>query len=156
MRLSFSRRTDLALAALRALAEAPENRLTRTDLADRIGATPGLLAQVMPFLVGAGWVRSERGPGGGYRLMPEAFGARAEAPENRLTRPDVADRIGAAPGFLAQVMPCRVGEGWVRSERGPGGGYRLMPEAFGARVIDVYELMEGKSAYRRCVLRDGP
>lgn len=99
MRLSFSRRTDLALAALRALAEAPENRLTRTDLADRIGATPGFLAQVMPFLVG---------------------------------------------------------EGWVQSERGPGGGYRLMPEAFGARVIDVYELMEGKSAYRRCVLRDGP
>ncbi|HEX6945843.1 MAG TPA: Rrf2 family transcriptional regulator [Acidimicrobiia bacterium] len=99
MRLSFSRRTELALASLRELAEAPGNRLSRTELAEKVGATPGFIAQVMPFLVAAGWVRSERGPGGGYVLTPEAFGA---------------------------------------------------------RVIDVYELMEGRAAYGRCVLRDGP
>jgi Rrf2 family protein len=99
MRLSFSRRTDLALAALRELWKAPDHRLSRAELAERVGATPGFLAQVMPFLVA---------------------------------------------------------EGWVVSDRGPGGGYRLTPRAFDARVLDVYEAMEGRSSGCRCVLRDGP
>ena len=99
MNLSFSRKTDLALAALKELAEAAESKLARADLAERIGTTSGFLAQVMPFLVA---------------------------------------------------------EGWVESDRGPGGGYRLTSRAYDARVIDVFELMEGRSAYRRCVLRNGP
>ncbi len=99
MNLSFSRKTDLALAALRELSEAPNLRVARAELAERIGTTSGFLAQVMPFLVAAGWVESERGPGGGYRLAPRAYEA---------------------------------------------------------RLIEVYEAVEGPSAYHRCVLRDGP
>lgn len=99
MNLSFSRKTDLAMAALRELAEAPEAKVARIDLADRIGTTSGFLAQVMPFLVAAGWVESDRGPGGGYRLTDSAYDA---------------------------------------------------------RVIDVYRTIEGNGAYFRCVLRDGP
>ncbi len=99
MNLSFSRKTDLALAALRELAEAPEFKLSRMNLADRIGTTSGFLAQVMPFLVAAGWVESDRGPGGGYRLTDAVYDA---------------------------------------------------------RVIDVYRKIEGNAAYFRCVLRDGP
>lgn len=99
MNLSFSRKTDLALAALKGLLDSSEDRVPRAALAERIGTTSGFLAQVMPFLVAAGWVGSDRGPGGGYHLTPAAFEA---------------------------------------------------------RVIDVYELMEGRAAYRRCVLRNGP
>lgn len=99
MNLSFSRKTDLGLAALRELADAPELKLSRVDLADRIGTTSGFLAQVMPLLVAAGWVESDRGPGGGYRLTDAAYDA---------------------------------------------------------RVIDVYRTIEGNAAYFRCVLRDGP
>lgn len=99
MNLSFSRKTDLALGALKELAGAPEHKLARAELAERIGTTSGFLAQVMPFLVAAGWIESDRGPGGGYRLTRSAYDA---------------------------------------------------------RVIDVHRAMEGGAAYFRCVLRDGP
>lgn len=99
MNLNFSRRTDLALAALNALARTRGRKLSRHDLADRIGTTPS---------------------------------------------------------FLAQLMPAMVQAGWVRSERGPGGGYRLAPAAEGATLIELFEVMEGPTEDGRCVLRNGP
>lgn len=99
MNLTFSRKTDLALEAIRALSGAPEEKLSRTDLAERIGTTSAYLAQVMPPLVSAGWIESERGPGGGYRLA----GSAREA-----------------------------------------------------RVLEVFEAVEGTASNGRCVLRDGP
>ncbi|MFO7300539.1 MAG: Rrf2 family transcriptional regulator [Actinomycetes bacterium] len=71
MRSNLPGRTDLALAVLLELWKAHGQRLQRDQLAERVGATPGSLAQVMPFLVAEGWVQPERG--GGYRLAdPDA------------------------------------------------------------------------------------
>jgi Rrf2 family protein len=66
MRLELTRRTDLALRALRALAGA--ERTKAVDLATEIGATAAYLHHVMAALVGQGWVVTEPGPAGGYRL----------------------------------------------------------------------------------------
>lgn len=73
MRLEITRRADLATRALLALMEAGE-RLKSTDLADRVGTTPGFLSQAMTPLVAGGWVRSDPGPTGGYTATagPEA------------------------------------------------------------------------------------
>lgn len=66
--IKLQRRTDLAILALRQLQAAPDSRLTGNELANAIETTLSFLPQVMSPLVRAGWVDSNRGPGGGYSL----------------------------------------------------------------------------------------
>jgi Rrf2 family iron-sulfur cluster assembly transcriptional regulator len=72
MIFKLHKKTDLALSALRHLDAAPKSRLTGQELADAIGTTIPFLPQVMSPLIRAGWVSSERGPGGGYTLTDES------------------------------------------------------------------------------------
>lgn len=67
MRLELTRKTDLAIRALRAL-DGREPWVSRTELAGLVGTTPDFLAQVMGPLVRAGWVESRPGLAGGYVL----------------------------------------------------------------------------------------
>ena len=68
----MTRRTDYATRALLALSLA-ENRgsLKLQEIAERTEVPSSTLEQVMLQLRGAGLVRSERGPSGGYRLNRE-------------------------------------------------------------------------------------
>lgn len=67
-----SRRTDYATRALLALSlERPGGTLKLHDIAERTQVPASTLEQVMLQLRGAGLVRSERGPAGGYRLNRE-------------------------------------------------------------------------------------
>jgi Rrf2 family iron-sulfur cluster assembly transcriptional regulator len=74
----------------------------------------------------------------------------------RMGRGDLAERIGTTPSFLSQVMAPLTRSGWVVSERGPGGGYRLSGTAQEARLLDLVEAVEGPSRGSGCVLRPGP
>jgi Rrf2 family iron-sulfur cluster assembly transcriptional regulator len=74
----------------------------------------------------------------------------------RVTRSDLAAETGTTPSFLPQVMAPMVQAGWVKSERGPGGGYQLTDAAFEARLLEVVEATEGPTSDGRCVMRDGP
>lgn len=65
MRLEVTRKTDLATRALLELARAGD-RSKASDLAQRVGTTPGFLSQVISPLTARGWVRSDPGPTGGY------------------------------------------------------------------------------------------
>ena len=69
MRLEVTRRADLATRALTALVEG--DKLKAADRAHPLDASPGFLAQAMTPLVNQGWVRSEPGPTGGYRLAAD-------------------------------------------------------------------------------------
>lgn len=73
MRLELTRKTDLALRAVRVLAAA--ERLPGRELAALIGTTAPFIAQVIGPLVRAGLVDSRPGPNGGYALAPEAAAA---------------------------------------------------------------------------------
>ena len=75
MIFKLHRRTDLALRAMRQLAEANHTKLTGPDLAKAVGTTPSFLPQVLSPLIRAGWIVSERGPGGGYVLTEHACSA---------------------------------------------------------------------------------
>jgi Rrf2 family protein len=67
-----SRRTDYATRALLALSLEPSGgTLKLHDIAQRTHVPASTLEQVMLQLRGAGLVRSERGPAGGYRLNRE-------------------------------------------------------------------------------------
>lgn len=69
MRLEVTRKSDLAVRALRVLNQLePGARLKAPALAELVGSTPGFMPQVMNPLVRAGWVASEPGPTGGYAL----------------------------------------------------------------------------------------
>lgn len=68
MRLELSRRTDVALRALRHL-DGAAAKVSRNDLATASGTTPDFVARVVAPLVKAGWVRSDPGRGGGYELV---------------------------------------------------------------------------------------
>lgn len=66
MRLHLTRRSDLGIRLLRALADG--QRHTAADLARAAGTSAGYIPQVMGFFVRAGWVFSGAGPNGGYEL----------------------------------------------------------------------------------------
>ncbi len=66
----ITKKTDYATRAVLALAivEDRDQPLKLADLADRTAVPAPFLEQIMSQLRGAGIVRSERGPSGGYRL----------------------------------------------------------------------------------------
>jgi Rrf2 family nitric oxide-sensitive transcriptional repressor len=68
MRLEITRRSDLAIRALTQL-DAQGTTLKAADLAIAINSTNGFLPHVMSPLVKAGWVGSDPGRNGGYRLV---------------------------------------------------------------------------------------
>lgn len=69
---------------------------------------------------------------------------------------DLADAVGTTITYLPQVMAPLVRERWVRSHRGPGGGYVLTLEARELTVRDVVDATQGSLVTGRCVLRDAP
>jgi len=65
----ISRRTDYATRAVLALALVTDDRPRKIhELAELTSTPESVLEQLLPQLRGAGIVRSERGPSGGYRL----------------------------------------------------------------------------------------
>ncbi|HEY7468810.1 MAG TPA: Rrf2 family transcriptional regulator [Acidimicrobiia bacterium] len=116
MNITFSRRTDLALEAMRALLEAG-GRLGRAELARSIGTTSSFLPQVMAGLVRGGWVVSRRGPGGGYELTESAHQARLlqviEATEGPSASGRCVLRDAPCPGDIS----CPIHAIWVEARR---------------------------------------
>jgi Rrf2 family protein len=68
---------------------------------------------------------------------------------------DLAERLETTATFLPQVMSPLVKAGWVTSERGPRGGYRLSPAGAEVSLLDIIEENEGPTRSGRCVLRQG-
>ena len=66
----ITRKSDYATRAVLALAldHKDGGLLNVAEIAERVGIPPSFLEQIMAQLRGAGIVRSERGPAGGYRL----------------------------------------------------------------------------------------
>jgi Rrf2 family protein len=75
MRFDLSNRTEFARRVLTLLANSPERAVKGSQLAEAVGTTRNYLPQVMRPLVNAGWVTSDPGPTGGYRLAPGATAA---------------------------------------------------------------------------------
>ncbi len=74
----------------------------------------------------------------------------------RVKGSDLAELIDTTPGFVAQVMTPLVRAGWVASDPGPTGGYRIAVELDDVSVLDVIELIEGPTDTGQCVLVDRP
>jgi len=69
MRLEMTKKSDLALKAMRCIGDAEGETIAGRLLADKLGITTHYLPQVISPLVKSGWVSSTPGPRGGYRLV---------------------------------------------------------------------------------------
>jgi len=74
----------------------------------------------------------------------------------RLKASALAERTGATPGFMPQVVSPLVRKGWVSSDPGPTGGYALRTPAEDISILDVIEAIEGPTDTTNCVLADRP
>jgi len=69
---------------------------------------------------------------------------------------DLAVATNSTNGFLPHVMAPLVKAGWVTSDPGRNGGYRLEVPTSTISVLDVIEAVEGSLPADVCVLRHGP
>lgn len=68
MRLTVSKRSDLAIRAVRYL-YAHDGRISGSEIAEAVGTSVPFLSQVLTPLVSERWIDSRTGPTGGYALM---------------------------------------------------------------------------------------
>jgi Rrf2 family protein len=76
--------------------------------------------------------------------------------EDQLSGTALAEKIETTSPFLPQVLGPLVKAGWVESQPGPGGGYRLAVSLDDVSLLEVVETVEGPTETGQCVLRDGP
>ena len=74
----------------------------------------------------------------------------------QLKSADLAAGLGASAGFVPQVIGPLVKAGWVRSDPGPSGGYRLVAAPEQVSVLDIVEAVDGPTDTGRCVVADAP
>lgn len=114
MRLQLARATDLAVRALVVLGDA-DYRTPGTELADRIGTTPGLLPQIMRPLIGRGWVDSVRGPQGGYTLAVPLHDIGVLAVIDAVEGPSDTGECVLADQVCTSQLPCALHDAWQRA-----------------------------------------
>ncbi|MGF1616550.1 MAG: RrF2 family transcriptional regulator [Acidimicrobiia bacterium] len=74
----------------------------------------------------------------------------------RLKNSELAVAAVTTQAFMAQVMVLLVRQGWVSSDPGPTGGYRLAVSLDDLSMLEVIEGIEGPTETGTCVLRGGP
>ena len=114
MRLEITQRADLAVRALVVLSRSPEG-LKSADLSGALGTTPGFVPQVMGPLVRAGWVRSDPGPTGGYRLAADLDALSVLQVVEEVDGPTESGRCVVANGLCAARQPCSLHVAWARA-----------------------------------------
>jgi Rrf2 family protein len=74
----------------------------------------------------------------------------------RVKASELATALGTTSGFVPQVVGPLVKAGWILSEPGPTGGYRLVAPVGTLSVLDVVEAVDGPTDTGRCVVADRP
>jgi Rrf2 family protein len=74
----------------------------------------------------------------------------------QLKAAELAVHLEASTAFVPQVVGPLVKAGWVRSDPGPSGGYRLDVAAEDVSVLDVVEAVDGPTDTGRCAVADTP
>lgn len=128
MRLELTRKTDLALRALRALDG--QGRVPRTVLANRAGTSPEFLARVMGPLVKEGLVESRPGTAGGYTLSADTCMVSVLDLIELMEGPVVNDRCVLRGGPCADDGQCSLHAAWSKSREA------LMKELAATTVAD--------------------
>ena len=114
MRLEVTRKSDLAVRSLQALASATA-RVKGPELAATVGSTPGFVSQVLTPLVRAGWVRSDPGPAGGYSLVADLDAVTVLQVIEAVEGPTDTGRCVLADRPCSDDGPCALHHAWQRA-----------------------------------------
>jgi Rrf2 family transcriptional regulator, iron-sulfur cluster assembly transcription factor len=114
VRLEVTRKSDLAVRALRALADT-EGRMKGPDLAEAVGSTSGFVSQVLNPMVRLGWVRSDPGPTGGYSLAVKLEKVSVLAVIEAIEGPTVSGRCVLADRPCEEIGTCTLHVPWLRA-----------------------------------------
>ena len=74
----------------------------------------------------------------------------------QLKAAELAEGLGATIAFVPQVVGPLVKAGWLRSDPGPTGGYRLLVAPEQVSVLEIVEMVDGPTDTGRCVVADMP
>ena len=62
----------------------------------------------------------------------------------------MAEKTGFSRNHIAKVMQLLVRQGYLRSGRGPKGGFELLKDARKVNLLEIIELIEGKMDHSFC------
>jgi Rrf2 family nitric oxide-sensitive transcriptional repressor len=110
--MQFTRFTDYSLRVLIYVGQRPDEWVTIRQISDAYGISRNHLMKVVSFLGGKGYLRSQRGPGGGIRLKDAPDTVRladvimhAEGGMQLLTAPeDIGEPLLAPHRVLTEVL----------------------------------------------------
>lgn len=132
MRLEVTRKSDLAVRALRALDRAP-GRMKGPDLAAEVGSTSGFVSQVMTPLVRVGWVRSDPGPTGGYTLTADLRDVSVLAVIEAIEGPTDSGRCVLVDRPCSERSTCALHVPWLQARA------QLLAQLDASTVADSHE-----------------
>ncbi len=74
----------------------------------------------------------------------------AKSNGSSVTTKQIADTLGASDNHLSKVMQRLVKSGFVKSNRGPSGGFTMAMDPNVITLYDIYEAIEGKIDTNPC------
>ncbi len=117
MRLEVTRKSDLAVRAMRVLAGS-SGRVKGPLLSEAVRSTPGFLSQVMNPLVRRGWVTSDPGPAGGYSLAVDLGSVSVLAVIEAIEGPTDSGRCVLADRPCNELGTCALHVPWLQARDG--------------------------------------
>jgi Rrf2 family protein len=136
MRLEVTRKSDLAVRALRSLAD-DGGRMKGPALAEAVGSTSGFVPQVLNPLVRRGWVRSDPGPTGGYSLAVDLASVSVLAVIEAIEGPTDSGRCVLADRPCNEAGTCALHVPWLRARA------QLLAELDATSVAEASLVAEG-------------
>lgn len=85
-------------------------------------------------------------------LAMHAAALLAANPERPYSTREMAEMLLVSEAHLSKVLQQMARAGLVRSARGPGGGFRLGRPSSRIRLLEIYELIEGRLTRTDCLL----
>jgi Rrf2 family protein len=64
---------------------------------------------------------------------------------------NIAAETGIPPHFLAKILQDLARDGFLKSNKGPGGGFRLSLPAEDLSMLRIVEAVDGAGRYDRCI-----
>lgn len=87
-------------------------------------------------------------------LAMHTMGLLAAKPDRMLSTKEIASVLGASEAHLSKVLQRLSRGGFVRSIRGPKGGFTLGKESDEIFLLEVYESIEGPLLSSNCLLSE--
>ena len=88
----------------------------------------------------------------GVSLAIHSLALLAARPDEIIPTREIAEILGGSSAHLAKVLKILENDGYVRSQRGPSGGFSLAKPPAAISLLEIYEAIEGPLSAQGCLL----